>query len=83
MRRTTGPIQVDGDLSDPGWKDAAVIDTFFETQPADNSAGQSRRREALLVYDAKYFYIGIDARDPQPGAIRAPYGDRDPDHRNG
>ena len=36
VHRTGGPIRVDGDLSDPGWKDAAVIDTFWETQPGDN-----------------------------------------------
>jgi uncharacterized protein DUF5916/cellulose/xylan binding protein with CBM9 domain len=76
VRRTSEAIQVDGDLSDPGWKDAAVIDAFWETQPGDNTPPKAATR-ALLTYDAKYFYIGIDARDPQPGAIRAPYVDRD------
>src|SRR6266536_2022155 len=76
VHRATGPIHVDGDLSDPGWKDAAVIDTFWETQPGDNVPPRVVTR-ALLAYDEKYFYIGIDAQDPHPEAIRAPFVDRD------
>lgn len=76
VRRTSGPIQVDGDLSDPGWKDAAVIDQFWETQPGDNIPPKVQTR-ALIAYDSKYLYIGIDARDPEPAKIRAPYVDRD------
>ena len=76
VRRTSGPIQVDGDLSDPGWKDAAVIDQFWETQPGDNIPPKVQTR-ALVAYDSKYLYIGIDARDPEPAKIRAPYVDRD------
>ena len=71
VRRTSGPIQVDGDLSDPGWKDAAVIDQFWETQPGDNIPPKVQTR-ALVAYDSKYLYIGIDARDPEPAKIRAP-----------
>ena len=76
VRQTTGSIQVDGDLSDPGWKDAAVIDQFWETQPGDNVPPKVPTR-ALVAYDSKYLYIGIDARDPEPAKIRAPYVDRD------
>jgi hypothetical protein len=76
VHRTAGPIQVDGDLSDPGWKDAAVIDQFWETQPGDNIPPKVQSR-ALIAYDGKYLYIGIDARDPEPAKIRAPYVDRD------
>jgi len=76
VHHTASAIQVDGDLSDPGWQGAAVIDTFWEAQPADNTPPKVKTR-ALLAYDDKYFYIGIDAGDPQPGSIRAPYVDRD------
>jgi hypothetical protein len=76
VHRTAGEIQVDGDLSDPGWKDAAVIDQFWETQPGDNIPPKVQTR-ALVAYDSKYLYIGIDARDPEPAKIRAPYVDRD------
>ena len=76
VHRTADPIRVDGDLSDPGWKDAAVIDQFWETQPGDNIPPKVTTR-AFIAYDAKYLYIGIDARDPDPSKIRAPYVDRD------
>jgi hypothetical protein len=76
VHRATGPIRIDGDLSDPGWKDAAVIDRFWETQPGDNVPPKVTTR-ALIAYDSKYLYIGIDCRDPEPSKIRAPYVDRD------
>jgi hypothetical protein len=76
VHRLSGPIVIDGNLSDEGWRDAAVIDQFWETQPGDNVPPKVTTR-ALIGYDAKYLYIGIDARDPEPGKIRAPYVDRD------
>jgi hypothetical protein len=76
VHRAAGPIQVDGDLSDPGWQGAAVIDQFWETQPGDNIPPKVQTK-AFIVYDEKYLYIGIDARDPEPSKIRAPYVDRD------
>src|SRR5512132_133452 len=76
VHRISGPITVDGDLSDPGWRDAATIDQFWETQPGDNIPPKVATK-AFITYDEKYLYIGIDARDPEPGKIRAPYVDRD------
>ncbi|HSD71448.1 MAG TPA: DUF5916 domain-containing protein [Thermoanaerobaculia bacterium] len=76
IHRSTGTIAVDGDLSDPGWRDAVVVDEFWETQPGDNTPPKVKTR-ALLAYDAKYLYIGIDAQDPEPRNVRAPYVDRD------
>ncbi|HEY8133281.1 MAG TPA: hypothetical protein VII12_15505, partial [Thermoanaerobaculia bacterium] len=37
LHRAEGAIHIDGDLSDPGWKNAAVIDKFYETSPGDNT----------------------------------------------
>lgn len=76
VHRAPGPIVVNGDLSDPGWKDAAVIGEFWETQPGDNVPPKVATT-AFIAYDAKYLYIGIDARDPEPSKIRAPYVNRD------
>jgi hypothetical protein len=36
LHRAEGAIHIDGDLSDPGWNNAAVIDKFYETSPGDN-----------------------------------------------
>jgi hypothetical protein len=74
--RTDAAITMDGSLSDPGWKGAAVIDRFWETQPADNTPPKVRTT-AYLTYDGRFFYIGIRCDDPSPRAIRAPYVDRD------
>jgi hypothetical protein len=76
VQRASGPIVVDGDLSDAEWRAAAVIDQFWETQPGDNVPPKVTTR-AFVAYDAKYLYIGIDARDPEPSKIRAPYVNRD------
>jgi hypothetical protein len=76
VHRVSAPITVDGDLSDPGWRDAAKIDRFWETTPGDNVPPRVETI-AYVAYDEKYLFIGIDCRDPEPSKIRAPYVDRD------
>jgi hypothetical protein len=76
IHRTSERITVDGDLSDPGWKGAAVVDRFYETSPGDNVEPQVKTT-AYVTYDDKFFYIGVKCDDPEPGKIRAPYVDRD------
>jgi hypothetical protein len=76
MHRAAGPIKVDGDLSDPGWKDAAKITTWYETNPGDNTEPKVKN-VGYLTYDDKFFYAAFEFFDPEPGKIRAPYGDRD------
>jgi len=74
--RLSSPITVDGALTEPAWKDAAVIDTFFETSPGDNTPPKVRT-VAYLAYDDRFFYIGLRCEDPHPERIRAPYVERD------
>jgi hypothetical protein len=76
LAKTTGAIQLDGDLNDSGWQNATVIDKFYETSPGDNTEPKVRT-VAYLTYDSRYFYIGIRCDDPDPKKIRAPYVDRD------
>src|SRR5215471_865367 len=76
ISRNAGPIVVDGDLSDEGWKSATKVDTFFETNPGDNVPPKVKT-VAYLGYDDKYFYAGFEFFDPDPSRIRAPFGDRD------
>jgi hypothetical protein len=76
LHRAEGAIRIDGDLSDPGWKNAATIDKFYETSPGDNIPAKVRT-VAYLTYDDHNFYIGIRCDDPDPRKIRAPYVDRD------
>ncbi|HEY0143472.1 MAG TPA: DUF5916 domain-containing protein [Thermoanaerobaculia bacterium] len=75
-QKTTATITLDGDLSDEGWKGAAVIDRFYETSPGDNTPPKVNTT-AYVTYDDTYFYIGVRADDPEPSRIRAPYVDRD------
>jgi len=76
LTRAQGQIMVDGRLDDAGWKGAATSDTFYETQPADNVPAKVRT-QVWFTYDETYFYIGVDAQDPRPADIRAPFVDRD------
>ena len=74
--RATEKIVVDGKLDDAAWQKAAVLDTFFETYPADN-AEPKVKTVVYLTYDGHDFYVGIHAYDPEPWKIRAPFVERD------
>ena len=76
MQRASGPIKVDGDLSDPGWQGATKITTWYETNPGDNVEPKVRN-VGRIAYDDRFFYAGFEFDDPSPGLIRAPFADRD------
>jgi hypothetical protein len=76
ITRTTGAIAVDGDLSDPGWRGATRVDTWYETNPGDNVPPKVRS-VGYLTYDGRFIYAGFEFFDPDPSQIRAPYHDRD------
>jgi hypothetical protein len=74
--RAAGRIVVNGKLDDAAWQQAAVLDTFYETYPADNTEPKVKT-VVYLTYDEHDFYVGIHAFDPEPGKIRAPFVERD------
>ena len=76
IARATGPIVVDGDLSDPAWKDAQPIEKWWETNPGDNVEPKVKN-VGRMAYDDKYLYVALEFDDPDPKKIRAPYADRD------
>ncbi|MEP6995866.1 MAG: hypothetical protein ABI968_15185, partial [Acidobacteriota bacterium] len=76
LPRLSQPIRIDGDLSDPGWAEAAKIETFYETNVGDN-VPPPVRTVAWVGYDSRFFYVAIRCDDPDPQKIRAPYVDRD------
>jgi hypothetical protein len=76
IRRAEGAIRIDGDLSDPGWKNSASVSAFVEANPGDNIPAKVKTI-AFITYDDRYFYIGIRCEDPDPNRIRAPYVERD------
>ena len=76
ISRAAGPIVVDGDLSDEGWRNAARIDKWYEVNPGDNVEPKVRN-VGYLTYDDRFFYAGFEFEDPDLAAIRAPFADRD------
>ena len=76
IARAKGPIVVDGDLSDEGWRDATRVDKWYETNPGDNLEPKVRSL-GYLTYDDRFFYAGFEFDDPDMKAIRAPFADRD------
>ena len=76
ITRATGPITVDGDLSDAAWRDATHVEKWYETKPGDNLEPKVRN-VGYLTFDDKYLYAAFEFDDPNPSAIRAPYADRD------
>lgn len=76
ISRATGPITIDGDLSDEAWQHATRIDKWYETQPGDNIEPKVKN-VGYLTYDDKFLYAAFDFEDPRPASIRAPFSDRD------
>ncbi len=76
ITRAKGPIVIDGNLSDEGWKDALRIERWYEKNPGDNTEPKVRN-VGYLTYDDKYFYAGFEFDDPDPRRIVAPFGDHD------
>ncbi|MFI5183407.1 MAG: DUF5916 domain-containing protein [Vicinamibacteria bacterium] len=76
IKRAAGPINIDGDLSDEGWRDAVPVETWFETNPGDNTPPKVKS-VGRLAYDDRFFYAAFEFSDPEPQRIRAPFSDRD------
>ena len=76
IARAAGPIEVDGQLGDPGWNGATRVETFYETNPGDNIEPKVKT-VAWLTYDDRFFYAAFEFSDPDPKSIRAPLGDHD------
>ncbi len=76
IARAAGRITIDGDLSDDGWRNATKVEKWYETNPGDNTEPKVHN-VGYLTYDDTYFYAGFEFDDPDPGALRAPFADRD------
>jgi hypothetical protein len=76
ISRASGPIKIDGDLSDEAWRSATRVEKWYEVQPGDNNEPPVRNL-GFLTFDDRFIYVGCEFDDPNPGAIRAPFGDHD------
>jgi len=75
IHRATGPITIDGELSDPGWQNALKSETWYDTNPGDNTEPKVKT-VGYIAYDEHFFYAAIKSFD-NPSDVRAQLGDHD------
>lgn len=68
--RTDTPPQIDGDLSDPVWANAARIDDFLELSPIEYRPAPEHT-EVFVLYDDNALYVGFYVHDSRPEEITA------------
>jgi hypothetical protein len=76
ISRITSEVEIDGLLSEPAWREAAPVSTWYETSPGDNTT-PAVRSVGYLGFDDDAFYAAFEFDDPNPRAIRSPLGDHD------
>jgi hypothetical protein len=59
---------IDGDLTDPIWANAAIIDDFGQVEPVPG-APPSERTIVRIMYDENNFYLNVYAYDSEPELI--------------
>ena len=74
-RRAAGPIEIDGDLDDPGWRGIPRADNFAEHNPGDQ-VRPPVDTEALITYDDENLYVAYVCYD-DPAQVRASLSERD------
>src|SRR5688572_28022829 len=74
--RVEAAVQIDGQLDEPVWANAARLTGFRQYQPIDGRPAEENT-EVLVWYAPDAVYFGIRAFDSQPGRIRATQADRD------
>ena len=62
ISRTTESIVVDGDVSDPGWQQAAVASNFWMKWPRDGGPAPEQT-EVRCLYDDQYLYVAAVCYD--------------------
>src|SRR3954462_10396796 len=73
--RIEATVQIDGQLSEPVWQQAARLTGFSEDAPDDGRPGQDET-EVLVWYSPSAIHFGVRAH-AAPGTVRATLGDRD------
>ena len=67
-KAATGPIALDGRLDEPSWAGAPIASGFVQNDPREGEPA-TYDTEVKLLYDDRAIYIGVFAKDPEPGAI--------------
>jgi hypothetical protein len=69
-------VRIDGQLDEPAWSAATVIDLPYEFFPGDN-VPPPVETECLVTFDDRRLYVAFRVGDPRPAAIRAHLMERD------
>jgi hypothetical protein len=75
ISRAAGPIKIDGDVNDAGWRGAAKAANFAEHSPG-NQTRPDVNTEVLITYDDDNLYVAWLCYD-KPGEVRASFCERD------
>ena len=74
--RIEATVTVDGNLDEPVWKQAAILDGFSQYQPVDGRPAEDST-QVLVWYSGDAIYFGIRAFEPHGNVVRATLADRD------
>ena len=76
ISKFTEPVNIDGNLNENCWKNAAQIKDFYGFQPVDGEPA-SEKTAVLLGYSESSIYAAFICFDPIPGNIRSSITQRD------
>ena len=74
--RTAAPPVIDGQLDDPVWLEATLIDQFVQTAPVEGAA-PTEQTQVWAAYDDNHLYFAFHAHYADAALIRANRVDRD------
>jgi len=69
-------IVLDGKLDEAAWRDAPLMDEFWELFPQDKVKSRVRT-EARFVFDKSALYVAVKSFDPDMSQLREPFARRD------
>ena len=74
--KLNSPVEIDGELTEPVWKNGNTFDNFIQRDP-DEGSPASERTVIKLAYDDRYLYLGAVMYDSYPDSIMARLTRRD------
>ena len=66
--RTAGQIILDGSLDDAAWSEAPTARNFIQNEPREGEPA-THDTEVRVIYDSDALYLGVFAKDDEPGRI--------------